>query len=56
MVAPAVPEHLARLRFFIAATHTDEQLAATVRLLVAALAELAGDAADAERAAQAVPA
>ena len=56
MVAPAVPEHLARLRFFVAATHTDEQLAATVRTLVAALAEVEQDHADLERARQAVPA
>ena len=40
MVAPSVPEHLARLRFFIASTHTDEQLAAGVQALVAVLAEL----------------
>jgi 8-amino-7-oxononanoate synthase len=56
MVAPAVPEHLARLRFFIAATHTDEQLAATVRTLVAALAEVEGETAGADRVPQAVPA
>jgi 7-keto-8-aminopelargonate synthetase-like enzyme len=56
MVAPAVPEHLARLRFFIAATHTDEQLATTVRTLVATLAEVEQDGADVERAPQAVPA
>ena len=40
MVAPSVPEHLARLRFFIASTHTDEQLAAGVQALVDVLAEL----------------
>ncbi|NUR32643.1 MAG: aminotransferase class I/II-fold pyridoxal phosphate-dependent enzyme [Gemmatimonadaceae bacterium] len=56
MVAPAVPEHLARLRFFIAATHTDEQLATTVTTLVEALAETEPDAVDVGRTAQAVPA
>jgi 7-keto-8-aminopelargonate synthetase-like enzyme len=56
MVAPAVPEHLARLRFFIAATHTDEQLAATVRIVVAALAELEHESAGMGRTPQAVPA
>ena len=55
MVAPAVPEHLARLRFFVAATHTDEQLETTVRTLVRALAELERDRV-AERSRQAVPA
>jgi 8-amino-7-oxononanoate synthase len=40
MVAPSVPEHLARLRFFIASTHTEEQLRATVRAVAAALAEM----------------
>jgi 8-amino-7-oxononanoate synthase len=40
MVAPSVPEHLARLRFFIASTHTDQQLRGAVRALVAAMAEV----------------
>ena len=40
MVAPSVPEHLARLRFFVAATHTDAQLRRAVRALVAAVAEV----------------
>ena len=44
MVAPSVPEHLARLRFFIACTHTDAQLEAAVDAIVAALG-----AADADR-------
>jgi 8-amino-7-oxononanoate synthase len=51
MVAPSVPEHLARLRFFIAATHSDAQLRSAVRALVAALAEVdsAGGRTEAER-------
>jgi 8-amino-7-oxononanoate synthase len=40
MVAPSVPEHLARLRFFIASTHTEEQLRAAVETLVTALAAM----------------
>ena len=40
MVAPSVPEHLARLRFFVAATHTDAQLRDAVRALVAAIADV----------------
>ena len=40
MVAPSVPEHLARLRFFVAATHSDAQLRTAVRALVAAMAEV----------------
>lgn len=43
MVAPSVPEHLARLRFFIAATHTDDQLVTAVQALVAVLAALDTD-------------
>jgi 7-keto-8-aminopelargonate synthetase-like enzyme len=43
MVAPSVPEHLARLRFFIACTHTHEQLRDTVDAVVAALSELEGE-------------
>ena len=33
MVAPAVPNEQARLRFFVAATHTEAELETTVRLL-----------------------
>jgi 8-amino-7-oxononanoate synthase len=40
MVAPAVPNDFARLRFFVACTHTEEELDTTVRLLVNALREL----------------
>jgi len=42
MVAPSVPEHLARLRFFVACTHTHEQLREAVDAVVAVLAEMAG--------------
>jgi 7-keto-8-aminopelargonate synthetase-like enzyme len=40
MVALAVPNELARLRFFVACTHTEEELDRTVGLLVEALREL----------------
>jgi len=40
MIAPSVPEEKARLRFFVSALHTDEQLAAAVRMLCSALAEI----------------
>jgi 8-amino-7-oxononanoate synthase len=40
MVAPAVPNAQARLRFFIAATHTEDELESTVRLLASALRRL----------------
>ena len=40
MVAPAVPNEQARLRFFVACTHTEEELDRTVDLLVQALREL----------------
>ena len=43
MVAPSVPEHLARLRFFVASTHTEEQLRTAVDALVAALATMDAD-------------
>lgn len=56
MVAPSVPEHLARLRFFIASTHTDEQLLAAVQALRAALDLLADEATMASPAQLAVPA
>jgi 8-amino-7-oxononanoate synthase len=44
MVAPSVPEDQARLRFFVACTHTDEQLRAAVDAVVAALATSGRDA------------
>jgi 8-amino-7-oxononanoate synthase len=40
MVAPAVPNDRARLRFFVASTHTDAEIDATVRLLVEAIRAL----------------
>ncbi len=40
MLAPSVPEDLARLRFFITAMHTDEQLRGAVAALADALAAL----------------
>jgi 8-amino-7-oxononanoate synthase len=40
MVAPAVPNDQARLRFFIACTHTEEELETTVRALASALRRL----------------
>ena len=40
MVAPAVANRAARLRFFVASTHTEQELTQTVRLLVAAMQEL----------------
>jgi 7-keto-8-aminopelargonate synthetase-like enzyme len=39
MLAPSVPEDQARLRFFINALHTDEQLGGAVEALADALAE-----------------
>jgi 8-amino-7-oxononanoate synthase len=42
MVAPAVANEQARLRFFIAATHTERELETTVRLLAAALRRVDG--------------
>jgi len=33
IVSPAVPEHLARLRFFLTALHTEEQIRSTVSVL-----------------------
>jgi 7-keto-8-aminopelargonate synthetase-like enzyme len=47
MVAPAVPNDRARLRFFVASTHTEEELDATVRLVVEAMRDLGRDDADA---------
>jgi 8-amino-7-oxononanoate synthase len=40
MVAPAVANDRARLRFFVASTHSEEELESTVRLVVRALREL----------------
>ncbi|HKH93447.1 MAG TPA: aminotransferase class I/II-fold pyridoxal phosphate-dependent enzyme [Gemmatimonadaceae bacterium] len=40
MVAPAVPNNFARLRFFVACTHTEDELDTTVRSLVESLKEL----------------
>lgn len=40
MVAPSVPDDQARLRFFVACTHTDEQLRAAVEATKHALAEI----------------
>jgi 8-amino-7-oxononanoate synthase len=37
MVAPSVPEDQARLRFFIASTHTDEELSAAVKAVTRAM-------------------
>ena len=56
MVAPSVPEHLARLRFFVASTHTDLQLETAVGALVDAVAETTGPADRDAGARQAVPA
>jgi len=47
MVAPAVPNDRARLRFFVASTHTEAELDTTVRLVVEALRDLARDEAGA---------
>lgn len=41
MVAPAVPEERARLRFFVTAAHNDEQLRAAAAALVRAMARTA---------------
>ncbi|MGV3708973.1 MAG: aminotransferase class I/II-fold pyridoxal phosphate-dependent enzyme [Gemmatimonas sp.] len=41
MIAPAVPEHLARLRFFVASTHTPHDLEQAVSALIAASADSA---------------
>ncbi|HEX7978479.1 MAG TPA: aminotransferase class I/II-fold pyridoxal phosphate-dependent enzyme [Gemmatimonadaceae bacterium] len=43
MVAPAVANRAARLRFFVASTHTEQELSQTVRLLVAAMHQLDAD-------------
>ena len=56
MVAPSVPEHLARLRFFIAATHTEEQLRSTVREMTAVLAAMNAERTFTERDRGVVPA
>ena len=56
MVAPSVPEHMARLRFFIASSHTEEQLLAAVEALVDALAAMEARLPATEPARRAVPA
>jgi 7-keto-8-aminopelargonate synthetase-like enzyme len=56
MVAPSVPNDQARLRFFIACDHTEEQLRTTVAVVSRALAELRADATDAPTTRRAVPA
>jgi 7-keto-8-aminopelargonate synthetase-like enzyme len=40
MVSPSVPNDRARLRFFVASTHTEEDLDETVRVLAAAMRSL----------------
>jgi 8-amino-7-oxononanoate synthase len=40
MVTPAVPNERARLRFFVASTHTERELDTTVRLLASAMRRL----------------
>jgi hypothetical protein len=55
MVAPAVANHAARLRFFVASTHTEQELAQTVRLLVAAMQELDADSTVSEPPARDIP-
>jgi 7-keto-8-aminopelargonate synthetase-like enzyme len=42
MVAPAVPNDRARLRFFVASTHTETEIDRTVRLVVDAMRALEG--------------
>jgi 7-keto-8-aminopelargonate synthetase-like enzyme len=44
MVAPAVPNDRARLRFFVASTHTETEIDTTVQLVVEAMGALADDA------------
>jgi 8-amino-7-oxononanoate synthase len=57
MVAPSVPENQARLRFFIAATHTDDDLRMAVQAVTRALRATDNGAGDvAARARLAVPA
>ncbi|HET9800023.1 MAG TPA: aminotransferase class I/II-fold pyridoxal phosphate-dependent enzyme, partial [Gemmatimonadaceae bacterium] len=46
MVAPAVPNDRARLRFFVASTHTDAEIDTTVRLVVEAMRALERTARD----------
>ena len=55
MVAPAVPNEAARLRFFIACTHSEDDLEHAVRVLAATMRQLdddIGDAAESPRAAR----
>jgi len=44
MVAPAVPNDRARLRFFVASTHTEAEIDTTVQLVVEAMRALGDDA------------
>jgi len=44
MVAPAVPNDRARLRFFVASTHTEAEMDTTVQLIVEAMRALGDDA------------
>ena len=46
MVAPAVPNDRARLRFFVASTHTEAEIERTVRLVVEAMRTLDRDGVD----------
>ena len=46
MVAPAVPNDRARLRFFVASTHTDAEIDTTVRIVVEAMRALERTARD----------
>lgn len=44
MISPAVPNHEAKLRFFVSSEHSDEQLRTAVRATVEALRlDLTGD-------------
>jgi len=54
IIHPAVPMKAARLRFFITATHTPEQIRATVKLVAAELANIAKRQSLVERATLAV--
>jgi hypothetical protein len=44
MVAPAVPNDRARLRFFVASTHTEAEIDTTVQIVVEAMRALGDDA------------
>ena len=51
MVAPSVADDQARLRFFVASTHTDDQLTTAVEATKRALAELDRETSPTSRAA-----